>query len=130
MGKVEVAGNVGATAGGVIVVSGNLADANNVTNIYNCYNVGEVIGNEAQQGSWGAVVGRHFRGTLDNIYYANWNTTNWVAGTNTNSSKCYSFNKDEILGLPAKLGSTYFTNDTKGINNGYPILKWELEIED
>lgn len=42
---------------------------------------------------------------------------------------CNWFNENGIDGLPSKLGTTYFTSDTKGINNGYPILKWELEIE-
>ena len=98
--------------------------------ISNCYNIGNVFANSCNSCQYGSVIGHHTTGNLSNAYYADWIDCNWAYGYGSGTLGCTSFGKDEISGLPAKLGSTYFTNDTKGINNGYPILKWELEIED
>lgn len=72
-------------------------------------------------------IGTH--GSISKAYYADWYQVNWGLGTSTSGYKGTSFNKSYIPSLASSLGSNYFTNDTKGINDGYPILKWELEIE-
>jgi len=46
------------------------------------------------------------------------------SGSSTDSQR---LEPDVLKTYVEKLGADYFTEDIKGINDGYPILKWELE---
>lgn len=35
--------------------------------------------------------------------------------------------EEQLKGYASNLGVEYFIADTTGINNGFPILKWQLE---
>ena len=46
----------------------------------------------------------------------------------TNESyKIKALSAEEMPDVLNIIGSSYFTEDTNNINNGYPILKWQVE---
>ena len=106
-------GNINATGN----TGGIVGQSMNTTTVKACYNIAEIQGK-----TFGAIVG--FNGAkITNCY---WTTSDLVNGSSsttgsvTDSEKVSS--KEMLL---EKLG-TAFTADSGGINNGYPILKWQV----
>lgn len=49
----------------------------------------------------------------------------------TNESyKIKALSAEEMPDVLNIIGSSYFTEDTNNINNGYPILKWQVEEQE
>lgn len=133
----EFASNVsnhdeGVNIGGICGITGNYDDKQNITN---CYNMGEVtyVGSDRDYG--GAILGTVYHGNTEiiNCYTSYRTDIISICGTlqykgYLKTSNCYN-EEDEVNALKAdcsNLGNA-FVEDTIGINNGYPILKWELE---
>lgn len=99
--------------------------------IINCYNVGAVSGNTINTGG---IIGIYSSNpTITNCYNLNTSST-YAVGTGTggwgtleNVWAGHVETKDVagMKGLAGVLGSNW-TNDTKNINKGYPILKWQV----
>lgn len=81
--------------------------------IYNSYNIGKVEGNDSK----GGVVGGEF-GTSTKCYYLN----TILENVETEQSKTEEDLKNNIL---EALGQE-FVIDVNGINNGYPVLEWQI----
>lgn len=85
--------------------------------VSNCYNIGEI----SQVKNYGGIMGynKATTTTFSNCYYAdtcnNWTTTG-IQSIELEKLKTYS----KILGES-------YTDDVSNINNGYPILKCQVE---
>lgn len=73
--------------------------------------------------------GRRVYGSVSNCFFANWTNLPWCTGrvNGVYKEEGTGYAKNEVSSLINKLGSTYFCNDEKGINDGYPVLKWQNE---
>lgn len=94
-----------------------------------CYNVGGV---SAAAGACGGIIGREAiaANQYTNCYYLTGTAAAYAGTTNgSTSTPPVSKSAEEIKALAATLGDG-FAEDTKGINNGYPILTWQGEEED
>lgn len=49
-----------------------------------------------------------------------------VGGARVGATRCEQVTAEQLKGYASNLGTEYFTADTTGINNGFPILKWQL----
>lgn len=122
----------GIIIGGICGITGNY---NNKQNITNCYNIGEVTYTSVNKNYDGAILGTVFQGSteISNCYTSYRSDIISICGTLQSkgylkTSNCY-YEEDEVNALKtdcSKLGDA-FVEDTKGMNNGYPILAWELE---
>lgn len=91
--------------------------------IENCYNVGELY-NESANSARGIVISydADYKHDVINCY---WLTPSMAAYGNANTNDGATPKSDEELkNLSDSLGENY-KNDTKNVNNGYPILSWE-----
>ncbi len=85
--------------------------------IQNCYNAGSVTGSQSNTGA--LVPGS---GTVTNCYYLNTGTD-----SNTNATALdASAMRTELLD---KLGANNWKT-VRGVNNGYPILLWQQDVQD
>lgn len=122
----------GVVIGGICGITGTY---NNKQNITNCYNIGKVTYTGVDKDYGGAILGTVFKGSteISDCYTSYRSDIISICGTlqfngNLKTSNCY-YEEDEVNALKAdvsKLGEA-FTEDSIGINGGYPILKWELE---
>lgn len=85
-----------------------------------CYNIGQVIA-EFRAGN---IIGQS---SGAGIRYCYWTTELDGLGNGGSSSYSSRVSQDTLKGYASRLGTTYFADDTTGINNGFPILKWQLE---
>lgn len=85
-----------------------------------CYNIGQIIGDK----SVGSIMGE---GANSSFQYCWWTTEHPGYGNRGSSSYSSQVSEETLKGYASRLGTTYFTDDTVGINNGFPILKWQLE---
>lgn len=139
-------GNVNAkgfTVGGIIgfqIVGGD---------IINCYNVGNITGPSIIGGIVGANGNSptYYGGTISNCYFINTNAlgNGFIYEYNNGQNNYYSKTSDEMKEIATDLGGDYIydgkkidkngniveNKDKDGniiyINNGYPILIWQLE---
>ncbi len=116
-GNVENCYNVGtvkgpATVGGV--TGGHKASS---PKLINCYNAGSVIDASGSNNNIGAIIGAS-RGTLTNCYYLKGTGTNTKAGAT------------EVDALKASMLGSAFAEDADYINNGQPILAWQVKVPD
>lgn len=85
-------------------INGSAGSNGNLITTWNCYNIGNIIGNS----TIGEITG--------------WNNAN---GGSSQDINCYSTDASVEL-----LNSGEYSNDEwtikAGVNNGYPILKWQL----
>lgn len=91
--------------------------------IENCYNVGELY-NESANSARGIVISydADYKHDVINCY---WLTPSMAAYGNANTNDGATPKSDEeFKNLADSLGENY-KNDTKNVNNGYPILSWE-----
>ena len=91
--------------------------------ITNCYNIGEFY-NESANSARGIVISydADYKHDVINCY---WLTPSMAAYGNANTNDGATPKSDEELkNLSDSLGENY-KNDTKNVNNGYPILSWE-----
>ncbi len=119
---------------------GGIKDANAGT-IENCYNVGKVSLNSTSSGpSVGAIVNSNtglsgttkVNGTISNCYYKNDSCSKGIGnseelGNGTPISKTETEMKKIDFIEQLNNGGDYYTQDTKNINNGYPVLKWMVD---
>ena len=123
-GAIKLNGNFD-TVGGII-------GTNWLATITNCYNVGSVSGYQYV----GGIVGRTHPDSVAYLTIANSYNIGLVTGNKEISemigkfytgrgvtSNCYTKSQAPTA---AKLGDA-FVDDTRNINGGYPILKWQLE---
>ena len=100
--------------------------ANRISNISDSYNVGNVISSGNKKGS---IVGsnENVNNIISNCYYLSTIGIGGVSGADTEGT--ISKTKSEFLSNSMtqllNINSSYFKNDTKNINNGYPILLWQ-----
>ena len=108
-------------------ISGGISGRSNNRVIKNCYNAGSLMGkNEIKSGIALLVSGKFM---FRNYYlsncgaeYANFNEKSGNIGVDEVS---VSVTEEELRNLAQSLGED-FTEDVENINNGYPILKWQL----
>lgn len=84
--------------------------------IKNCYNIGTISGSGRAIGSIG---GECYTCTISNCLYTTTNPTCGYRGTPTN---CRKVTEGELKAF----SDQYFVTDQSNINNGYPILKWQI----
>ena len=93
----------------------------------NCYSVGAVIGTDGNASYVGGLSPDKTAAHYVNSFY--------LTGTVSGESPKYGVTglgaaktADELKALASELGDS-FTADTKGLNSGYPILKWQAGAE-
>lgn len=104
--------NRGSCASGSYRAGGITAylDSNYAT-IKNCYTTEKVNGSDSNP-----VIGKKDRGSIANCYYLD------TLGTDSNAE---SKTSDELKALAPKLGGAFIKNSA-GINDGYPIFRWQI----
>ena len=94
--------------------------------ISNCYNIGKINTEKITSQNIGQIAGNAYNSILDNclgITSGNFAVIGYQHSTTTiNNVKLVE--KSEIPGILSILGNE-FKEDSKSINNGYPILNWE-----
>ena len=117
VGEIYIIGSVyGQTGSGIVCAGRNFI-------VKNCYNVGEFY-NESTNSARGIVVSYEtdYKHDVINCY---WLTPSMAAYGNANTNDGATPKSDEeFKNLAGSLGENY-KNDTKNVNNGYPILSWE-----
>lgn len=88
--------------------------------INHCYNIGLISGKSYV----GSIIGEAIDSGFNNCWWTTSNPGNGRAGSYTASAKV---TEDTLKGYVNNLGAEYFTEDDIGINDGFPILKWEKE---
>ena len=83
--------------------------------IKNCYTTGTVTGSDSNP-----VVGKKSSGSVTNCYYLD------TLGTDNNATAKTS---DELKALASTLGGAFLTAPA-GINDGYPIFRWQIPTYD
>ena len=93
----------------------------------NCYSVGKVVGTGGNASYVGGLSPDKTAAHYVNSFY--------LTGTVSGESPKYGVTglgtaktADELKALASELGSS-FAADTKGLNGGYPILKWQADAE-
>ncbi len=117
-GRVEYCYNTGTIYGKMGQVAGINGNAYNCGKniVQNCYNIGEVT--EGTSAHKGAIVGQCYGAGINNCFWTKPDKgTDW--GTESNSNKM----TDEQM---KAYTNENFVIDETGKNNGYPILKWEV----
>lgn len=92
--------------------------------VKNCYNVGILTSVTAT--SKGINVATELDVTFENNYWLDTCGANYGIGTKNSNVGAEPITSNELKNLAETLGDTY-TSDTTNINNGYPILKWQLK---
>lgn len=92
-----------------------------------CYNIGSVASGINTGGSVGSYTGSaYISQTTGSFYLAESQaaaTDKTATGASSEAMKTARFVKE----LNQQIGTEYFAEDTKKLNNGYPILKWQTE---
>lgn len=93
------------------------------SNTSNCYNIGKVGGNNFIGGIAGA------NGTNCSIYSCYYEENTFSYGVNSN--KDIGTTKLPMADMPSIIsvinGDNAFVEDADGINDGYPILAWQVQ---
>ena len=79
----------------------------------NCYTIGKAT---AKKGDFAQVVGKKNSGTITNCYYLS------TLGTDSNAT---AVTETELKAVPKGLGDA-FVAAPKGLNDGYPVLRWQI----
>lgn len=119
----------GDTYGGIIGYTGDASD--NTISLKNCYNIGKLqTGTHLQ----GGIVGNNEKLKMQatNNYWLDTCGASVGSGRPSGNTNAVSKTEAQMKALAATLGDSY-TNDIQNedgswkYNNGYPILKWQLE---
>ena len=105
-GNVTVTTSYGYAGG----IAGGVEDS--AASATNCYTTGTVTGNSDVKPAFG----KKSSGSITNCYYLD------TLGTDSNAE---SKNSDELKALAATLGEAFITAPA-GINDGYPIFRWQV----
>ena len=131
-GDFAAGGLVGSTESGIRTDVGYIAWTHTI--LKSCYSVCEFVGSVPSDisAAYGALFGRTNWVEVSDTHFGNWTNIYWGVGVDNTSTDDFNYGltRAEFNSSENWLNTTYFTNDTKGINNGFPILKWELEIEE
>lgn len=93
--------------------------------IRNSYNIGTMV--TTGTGAKGGIVGNAGNvAAINNYWLSTCGASYGNSGSSPNNTGSTSKSDTEIKALALSLGASY-TQDAKGINNGYPILKWQTE---
>ncbi len=111
----EVYGSKGQVGG----ITGNIYN-NGANVITNCYNTGPVSGGSKV----GSIAGECKNSSFTSCWWTTPNAGNGYRGSYSNSAKV---TEEDLKGYMTKLGEDYFKQDETGINDGFPILKWQEE---
>ncbi len=132
-GKVDAIGYAIFTGG---IASDISSKSSNETEVKNCYNVGEIGKNNSGNIIYSAgLITRNgfsainYVATVTNCYCTTdteYSFYYWNGSTPNATSIQGRIEANILKGYANNLGSA-FESDTTGINNGYPILKWQLE---
>ena len=93
-----------------------------------CYNIGSVSSGINAGAVMGEIDGTDYIVLTKGSFYREGDS---VQDANAKAVKEASMKTDSFVNrLNMETGETPFTADTKNINNGYPVLKWEVGIKD
>ena len=81
--------------------------------VLNCYTIGKAT---AKRGDFAQVVGKKNSGTITNCYYLS------TLGTDSNAT---AVTETELKAVPKGLGDAFVTAP-KDLNDGYPVLRWQI----
>ena len=125
LGKVEGTSDSGSYVGGILGYAQR--------KINNCYNSGELLVNQNSKGNnVGGILAYSNSATLTNNYYltgtAKVGLSN-ILGSVQTEDKVGSYEATDTMPSVISVvnGNNAFKEDTKNVNNGYPILMWQLE---
>ena len=99
---------------------------NKESTITNCYNIGNVV----TTNTWGrgGIAGNAERLKATNCYWLNTCGASYGnSGNSNNNTGSVPKTSQEMKALVATLGNAYTTDETGTINDGYPILKWQVD---
>ena len=132
-GKVENCYNMGSVTGGW--PAGGIVGSNEIQ-IINCYNAGTV--SSVSGNSYGMAIGTRNAGEsyyVHNCYYLKDSASSGAGYFNKNSKAdiagSYEVRESDFMrsaDFVSELGDGIFAADTSNINNGYPILKWQVPV--
>lgn len=116
--------------GGIVGKTGYYAYLNN------CYNSGNIVNSSAK--SKGGIAGHIYNYENrffypSNCAYLKGSATSGTGNSYTPSSDTYkikALSEEEMPDVLSVIGTSYFEEDTNNINNGYPILKWQVEEQE
>lgn len=106
-GEVTTSSSNYGNAGGIV---GKIADSG--ASVKNCYTTGQVSSGTYSH----PAVGSKASGTVSNVFFLS------TLGTDSNATAKTS---DELKGLASTLGESFVTAPA-GLNDGYPLLKWQI----
>lgn len=107
-GKISSPTNTSAYVGGIV---GQLYSSS--ANVVKCYSVAEITGNSNNIHS---IVGYKYSGTVTDCYYLN---------TQKDDANATAKSEEELKKLAPTLGAA-FLPDSKNVNDGYPVLVWQI----
>lgn len=123
--------NIGEVSGEIYIggIVGGCASTYNIFPSY-CYNIGKIIGTKSYIGG---IVGRKGSSDPDDCYYEE-NSALFGIGDSTVTTGydrgTTKLSNDQMPTVLSIINSNnVFIEDTEGINNGYPLLAWQVETE-
>jgi hypothetical protein len=110
--------------------SGGIAHYISNSSIENNYNSGTISGNS----NIGGILAFYSNDTFKNNYYLKDTALSAIGYSDTNDNPDISGEYESIENMPSVLsiinGDGAFMNDIYGVNNGYPVLSFEYDIEE
>lgn len=123
-------GNVIATGGWYTNDTGGITGRMAEGEVTNCYNYGTITAQNANTNLAGGIVGRKNSGSITKTYYTDTSTAYSYWSSPSSHYTTGKVTEENLKGYATKLNEgneiEIWTDDT-GINNGYPILKWQIE---
>ena len=108
---------------------GGIVGWGNGFNIVNCYNIGKLYCENEERGSKGGIIcniNEEANNQCINNYWLDTCGASYGINELSSNEGAESKTESELKGLASILSDKY-TEDKNNINNGYPILKWQLE---
>ena len=108
---------------------GGIASWGNGFKIVNCYNIGKLYCENEERGSKGGIIcniNEEANNQCINNYWLDTCGASYGINELSSNEGAESKTESELKGLASILSDKY-TEDKNNINNGYPILKWQLE---
>ena len=101
--------------------------------IKNCYSTGTVKGKVGQTGGVSGIRAESDASVYENNYYLEGivnNSNGGISGDESSdeANKTYSKTQTELKSLAGMLGNMFTDDSENRINDGYPVLKWQLGI--
>ena len=130
-------GNINVNAYSTAYAGGIVARVERSTAIVrNSYNYGGVTAKSEKYKTWvGGIAGLNGYtsatvGTISNSYCLSNTAYSYYNGSNGASSTAGRVDAATLKGYASKLGTANWVDDKYNINNGYPILRWQVECAD